>query len=615
MGRFRASVAVMLLAGLGFAGAPAVYPTAVEAATDAVACPVQGVPATAFTDTVTSPHRAAIDCAAWWRLSTGRSATSFGPGDDITRGQTAAMAARLLRQTGAAPSDAPSAGFEDTRGHTFERDIDLLVHLDVLDGLTPTTFGPDQPIKRAQMATLIAQLFSAAYDFPLPEGSADFEDVAPGNVHRDAIQRLAAARITTGVTATTYAPMSPVSRAAMASFLTRSTTRLVAAGKAAPPTSVPAANDPFASKMRGAWVNIFEDTLKSRAGITRMLDELAAAGANAVIAQVIRRHDAYYDSDVLPRTVDPKLPADFDVLAELIPEARKRGIEVHAWFSIAPTWHGVYDSLPKPDGWLWKDHGRSAPEKDRWVTRQVTPDGYRWSDYLDLGLPEVQDHVAAVVGEIATRYDVDGIHLDYTRYESARHGYHPRAIQRYYAETGTKQWPSAGDRAWSDWRRKQSREIVVRARDAIRASGRDVTLSSAVITWSPGPPTPDRAGFQRTRAYNQVLQDWDGWARTGIIDAVFPMNYFRGDLTAQARDHELWLAHQGRLTADVAAKIVSGPAGYLNTPATTVDQVVNGLRRTNGAMVYSFNQPTKDGSRALWAQLARTRWGYSPARP
>lgn len=603
------SLAPVLVVMLGVVGALSARPAPARAATSD-ACPLTGMPATPFTDTVLTQHRTAIDCAAWWGLTGGATATTFDPYGRISRGQTAAMVARLLRTSGVAPDQVPSSGFSDTAGHRFEADIDLLVELGIVAGATATTFEPEAPIRRAQMATIIVEMFGDGYDAPLPAGTVAFDDVEDDGVHREAIASLAAAGITTGVTAKSYAPSRVVKRAEMASFLTRSAERLVDGGLATPPTDGPASNDPFASKTRGAWVHLFEDTLKSRTGIVRMLDELVAAGGNMVIAQAIRRQDAYYASDVLPRTPDPDVLDTFDVLGTLIEEAHARGVEVHAWYSVAPTWHTMYEGLERPDGWISVEHGKTAPEAERWVTRRN--DG-TWSDYLDLGLVEVQDHVAAVVGEIATRYDVDGIHLDYTRYESPHHGYNPRALSRFYEAVGKKYWPSVDDAAWTDWRRQQTRQVVSKARQAIAASGRDVDLSAAVISWGSGPPTPDRAGFKRTAPYLRVLQDWDGWVRDGLLDAVMPMNYFREADASQARWFDEWLAYEARLTADVGARVLPGPAAYMNTPAGTRSQVLQAMQRTNGAVLYSYHQVASDYSRTLLPQLAATRWGYSPA--
>lgn len=595
---------VALFVGLLPAGAAA----AVEPA-----CPAGAVPATPFTDTVRSVHRAAIDCGAWWGITSGRTATLYAPDGNITRGQTAAMIARLLRSSGRAPTTVASAGFSDAVGHRFEADIDLLAQLDIVRGTSATRFDPDTPVDRAQMATIIAAMFARGYDTPLPTGTVPFGDVSATNVHRAAIGRLVAAGITGGTTATTYAPTARVSRAQMASFLTRSSSRLVTGRLLTLPTSRPGARDPYATRTRGAWVHLFDGSLKTRGRIRAVVDELAAADVTTIFAQVARRHDAYYTSDVLPRTPDPTLEPGLDVLEELLRVAHARGIEVHAWISVAPTYHGVYDGLPRPAGWVYRDHGINAPVSQRWVTRTRAGG---WSDYLDPGLRAVQDHVAAVVGELASDYAVDGIHLDYVRYQSANHGYHPTALARYRAETGASidPLPAATDPAWSNWRRAQTREVMSRARAAIRTSGNDVELSAAVISWGAGPANADRAGFTRTRTYTETFQDWDAWIRSGEVDLVLPMNYFRAHDTDQARWFEQWLRYEQALAAASESRVAPGIAGYLNRPAAAQDQMQRAMSRTDGAVMYSFQQPTLDSSRSIWGRLAGSRWGYPPVR-
>jgi uncharacterized lipoprotein YddW (UPF0748 family) len=576
--------------------------------TRAAACPAGQVPATAFADTVRSTHRAAIDCAAWWGIVAGRDATTFAPGSSVTRGQVAAMVARLLRRTGVAPPAAPAAGFADTVGHRFEADIDLLVALDVLRGFSATEFGPDRPITRAQLASVLARTFANAYAAPLPPGSVPFVDVAPDDVHRGAIGQLVAAGIAAGVTPTTFEPGRSVNRAQTATFTMRSVARLVGLGTATRPTTRPSAGDAYARRERAAWVHLFDGSLKSRSRIQALVDELAAADVTMIVAQVVRRHDAYYVSSVLPRTPDPGVARDFDVLATLLEVAHARGLEVHAWFSVAPTWHSAYANLTPPPGWVHTEHGPTAPVAQRWVTRTV--DG-TWSEYLDPGLRAVQDHVVAVVRELAVRYPVDGIHLDYVRYESNRHGYHPDALARFRSETGATGTPAPDDATWSAWRRTQTRTVVQRARAAIAASGREVDLSAAVISWGSGPRTPDRDGFRTTLAYTTTLQDWDQWARAGDVDLVLPMNYFRAQDPDQAVWFRRWTDYERSLAATVDTRVVPGVAGYLNQPADVLAQIERAMR-ADGAAVYSVQQPTLDGSRTVWSHLADQRWRYPP---
>ena len=600
---------------LSMAVSPGTLAQPAAAATPTLSCPGALVPATAFTDTLTTSHRVAIDCAAWWGITTGVSATRYAPGRQVTRAQTAAMVHRLLEAGDRDLPDAVPARFADTGGHTFEAEIGALAELGVLQGVTAERFAPDTAITRAQMASVLTAGIELGFGVTLPSARNPFTDVAASSPHHDAVASLFAAGIAAGTSATTFTPGRAVNRAQMASFVTRVAVLLEDDGYLTLPEARPGADDAYADRMRAAWVHLFDDALKTRAGIRRMVDELVAADATAVIAQVARRHDAYYRSEVLTRTVDPRLEPGLDVLAELIDVAHAAGLEVHAWYGIAPTWHRVYEDLPAPSGWLTREHGAEAPVAQRWVTRTHTG---RWSDYLDPGVPEVQTHVREVVEELARDYEVDGIHLDYVRYPSADHGYNPKALASFRAATGRSDTPAPSDAQWSTWRREQSRELVRAAAEGIARSGRDVVLSAAVITWGDAPVSFDRAEFRASSPYTRTLQDWDQWVRDGELDVVLPMNYFRQTSSdPRHAQHPTWFAqwqaYQRGLAAVSPTRIVPGPGGYLNTPEDARAQVRSSMR-TDGAAVYSYQQPTLDGSRDIWGQLANTRWGYHPSR-
>ncbi len=381
---------------------------------------------------------------------------------------------------------------------------------------------------------------------------------------------------------------------------------------AAPPAP-PDPSEPTArEELRAVWVHLFDSSLKSRAGIGQLVDELVAADATAVIAQVARRHDAYYRSEVLPATADPDLEPGLDVLEELTRAAHAAGLEVHAWISVAPTWHAVYEDLPAPHGWIPAEHGRRAPEADRWVSR--TRDG-GWTEYLDPALPEVREHLAAIVTELASTTAVDGIHLDYVRYETQHSGYHPAALARYRSETGATGTPAVDDPGWSQWRRDQTRGLLDHARGALDATGRDVELSAAVITWGPGPSAS--GGFDATRTATEALQDWPAWVRDGAVDTVLPMNYFRAHVPEQAGWFLDWLAFEGQLTADHHARVAPGIGGWLNQPAGTLAQLGAALEAADGAAIYSYQQPAEDAAidpdarriRPFWREVATSNWG------
>lgn len=340
-------------------------------------------------------------------------------------------------------------------------------------------------------------------------------------------------------------------------------------------------------EMRAVWVHLFDDTLKTPESIDRMLDRVADANFNTVIAEVVRRQDAYYDSQVLPRTTDPALPAGFDVLAYLVEGAQARGLELEAWIPTMPAYHAVYDDLPAPDGWVWTEHGIDAPEGQRWVTRYA--DG-TWDDHLDPALPAVRDHVAAIAAEIAANYDIDALHLDYIRYVEGDTGYHPQVLERYREDTGATGVPAADDPQWSAWRRQEVKEMVRQVREAVREAAPDLPVTAAVVAAGEGPSAV--GGFQNTRPYVRFHQDWAGMLEEGLLDAIYPMNYFDeqqyGDWFAQ------WIAFEEELAASTGALVAGGQGAWLNRPEDSISQLRRTSESLGGAVLYSFQQTAQD---------------------
>lgn len=119
------------------------------------------------------------------------------------------------------PLRVPPSDFSDAVGSSHRPAIDCAVWFSVAQGISRIRYAPSNQVTRAQMASFIARMLTRS-GVQLPSGSSQqFADVPPSNVHRDAINRLAAAGIVQGQGAT-YAPNRVVTRDQMASFLVRS---------------------------------------------------------------------------------------------------------------------------------------------------------------------------------------------------------------------------------------------------------------------------------------------------------------------------------------------------------------------------------------------------------
>ncbi len=340
------------------------------------------------------------------------------------------------------------------------------------------------------------------------------------------------------------------------------------------------------------WVHLFDDTIKTPAGVEALLDEVEAAGIEAVFAQVARRHDAYFDSNHLPSTPDPGLTAGLDVLEALVEGAHDRGIQLHAWFVVAPVYHHQYDTLEMPEDHVWVRHGPDSD--DSWMT--VGYSGTVSRDYLDVALPAVHDHVAAMITDIAGRYEVDGIHLDYVRYDGAPWGYHPEVLAQFQSDTGRSDHPSPADAEWVRWRQGRTAALMERAHVALADARPGALLSAAVIAGGQG-PVNSPGGFAGTRAAAEYLQDWPSWLDEDLVDFVMAMAYTREENAEHAGWFRQWVAFAGEVAERHPGRVGVGVGAYLNPVDAALTQIDLVLSTTGVVGVYSYQQDSSSGPR------------------
>ena len=140
------------------------------------------------------------------------------PEDPIERWVMAVWLVRVLDD--AEPAEVATSRFGDVdSARWWAPYVQRLAELGVTKGcaVDPAGFCPDEPVTRAQMASFLTRAFGLA-----AAPSAGFEDTG-GNTHEQDIDALAAAGITVGCSteAVLYCPGDDVSRGQMATFLTR----------------------------------------------------------------------------------------------------------------------------------------------------------------------------------------------------------------------------------------------------------------------------------------------------------------------------------------------------------------------------------------------------------
>lgn len=229
---------------------------------------------------------------------------------------------------------------------------------------------------------------------------------------------------------------------------------------------------------------------KQKDELRRLLDLYRQAGINTVLLQTRVRGTVIYPSAYEPwdgcLSGAPGKSPGYDALRFAIDECHRRGMELHAWVVTIPV--GKWNALGC----------KRLRQRFPGLIRKIGPDGY-----MNPEKPQTGDYIASLCEEITRNYDVDGIHLDYIR----------------YPETWNTKVDGSKGRSFIT-------AIVRKIRDKVKPLKPWVKLSCSPVGkhddltryWSHG-----------WNAYTKVCQDAQGWLRDGLMDALFPMMYFRGD--------------------------------------------------------------------------------------
>lgn len=169
-----------------------------------------------FVDVADNAYYAdAVKWAAGKEITKGTDATHFSPNAACTRAQ---MVTFLYRAAGSPKVEDVENPFTDVKAGEYYYDAVLwAVKTGVTKGTSATTFSPNATVTRAQVVTFLFR-----YDGSKSASAANpFNDVNEGAYYYDAVIWAVENEITTGTSATTFAPNSDCTRAQIVTFLYR----------------------------------------------------------------------------------------------------------------------------------------------------------------------------------------------------------------------------------------------------------------------------------------------------------------------------------------------------------------------------------------------------------
>ncbi|MEN6357586.1 MAG: family 10 glycosylhydrolase [Armatimonadota bacterium] len=266
-----------------------------------------------------------------------------------------------------------------------------------------------------------------------------------------------------------------------------------------------------AVEIRGIWVNA-DAIPKTDSGIRELVRTYHKANINVLFPEVIARGYAAYPTKLLAR--DPRFANAVDPLPPMIEEAHRLGMEVHPWVWVFRAGYT-------------KDRGAILTAHPDWVmlskySEELSANGGLW---ISPDIPAARDFLAGLFAELVTKYDIDGLHLDYIRYEvqsPTPYGYNPTARCAFEQQYGID--PISIDRLstnqilWNKFRERQVNSYVQRIAMQTRALKPHVKISAAV-------------GSDPVTARLNLMQNWQNWADNGWVDFITPMAYTTNDTT------------------------------------------------------------------------------------
>ena len=346
---------------------------------------------------------------------------------------------------------------------------------------------------------------------------------------------------------------------------------------------------------RCIWVT--RDVLKSKRTLDDMVNFAIEKNINHLFIQVRGRGDSFYESDFIPRS-QILSEGEFDPLAYLLDTVKGKGIKIHAWVNVYFLWSSK--SLPTHDRHIlhmrqeWLDTTEEWPVDVKKQLGMVTVNNNSSEGlFLSPNHPDVNGYLIKVFRELITNYDIDGLHLDYIRYQDAEYGRNPYAIAQFKKESGNDPRPwflemerstSASRRLignmkrWNNSKRKAVTSLVKDTRALVNEVRPDCIISAAV-----------KPNLYIAR--ERFFQEWNVWLAAGYMDWIVPMNY-SPKMREFARNIDVI---NDNLPKKYRDKIIMGIALHNQKPSEAAEKIkFSRLGQFPRISVFSYNIMIKD---------------------
>jgi uncharacterized lipoprotein YddW (UPF0748 family) len=258
-----------------------------------------------------------------------------------------------------------------------------------------------------------------------------------------------------------------------------------------------------------------DEVEKQKSDFIDILDTYQKLNYNAVIVQIRSVGDALYPTILAPWSRyltgrEGKAPnPNYDVLEWMITEAHARGFEFHAWLNPYRATFDLKTETLSPNHDYYKH-----PE---WMIE------FGGKYYYNPALPEVQQHLTAIVEEVVIKYDIDAIHFD--------DYFYPYKIKGIEFNDAASYQKYGNGLSLADWRRSNVTTFVKNISSSIKKLKPWVQFGiSPFGVWrnkSVDPKGSDTVSGQTN--YDDLYADPVDWMNNNWIDYILPQLYWSID--------------------------------------------------------------------------------------
>ncbi len=360
---------------------------------------------------------------------------------------------------------------------------------------------------------------------------------------------------------------------------------------------------------RAVWHRSYE---KSDDEVRATVEKMKLLNVNAVYLET------WYEGYCLGAKVDvdgittPSANGDYDALEGFVRICHEYGIEVHAW--VHNFFVGFYyDNGVENYNPIFKNY------KDKYLLDIKGRDYFYYSSnnnkfiFLNSNDRECRDLILGIYEQLITKYDIDGLHLDYIRYPELNYGtddfgYNQDIIDDFAAQSGISADPhyfkegSAEKKAWIQFRCDIITDWMREVYELVRENRPELWLSAATY--------PD---IELSK--NTIAQDVRTFAEKGYLDEIFSMSYGVDNKTVITSVSDYIEITNGKTfySAGIAAFLETTPENFAYqltdvehagadgvsifalgsvSPENYQNQIVNGAFRDPSVQVYKLSKTT-----------------------